>query len=89
MLAVRVDVIAALHLSQHLLEIGLLAARQLLPIASIRPLPHAGIQIDLEIGVRHDHCADIAAHHHHTAGLPDAPLLQRHRRPHAAVGRHR
>ena len=86
---VRVILVPAPHILDHLLELHLLAARLALKVAAPGAFRQAGVQVNLEIGVRQDHGADVAPDHHDATALADAPLLEAHRLAHAAIRRHR
>ena len=72
---------------RHLVFGGFLAALPAFEVATVGTRAQRSIQVNLEIGARHHHRADIATNHDYLPRLADAALLEGQRLTHAAVGR--
>ena len=88
MLPRRIVLISAPHILDHPLQLHFLAACLALKITPPGALCQAGIEVNLQLGVRQHHGADIPPDHHHAATFADASLLDAHRLAHAEIRRH-
>ena len=80
-----VNLVTATHQVQHWRIIRILPARlHLLPTAT-PPLLHAGVEIELKVGVGQDDSADVTSHHHYPPIRRYPSLLRDERPPHTGV----
>ena len=74
------------HFPENLLVIRFAAVHEDLVITSAGTFLGSGIQINFQVCIRQNHCANIASDHHHVAALPDAPLLLCQCAPYSTIG---